>query len=509
VDGEAPSRSNAAMQGRTPVLVGCAQLTDRDGDGSRSPVDLMAETARAAADDAGAGRALLEAVDTVSVVNVIGWPYEDAPGLLCRKLRITPARTEYAWIGGNTPQWLVNRACRAIAGGAAETVLLSGAEAIAGYARALRAGREPAWERGTGGRPTFLGDLRQGSNEHENEHGMTLPSIVYPLFENALRAKAGRTPRDHLAYLGRLCARMTEVAADNPRAWFRDRRTAAEIATASEENRLVSWPYTKYMNAILSVDQSASVLVTSVDRARRLGVDPSRFVFLHGHGEAHDLWHVSERRDYTSSPAIAAIAERAFEMAAIGPDDVDWLDLYSCFPSSVQITRDALGIAEDDPRPLTVTGGLAAHGGPGNAYVMHAIATMMERLRRERGRLGLVTAMGWFVTKHAIGIYGAEPPHRPWTSDEPEALQARLDRLDHPRLEHRPDGRARIETYTVPYERDQQPQAAVVIGRLESGARFLARTPEDRGLLDELVTNEGVGRSGSVTPGNVNTFSPD
>jgi acetyl-CoA C-acetyltransferase len=233
----------------TPIIVGCAQLTDRDGDGRRSPVDLMAETARVAAEDSGAGGALLDAIDTLAVVGVIGWPYDDAPGLLARQLAIAPARTQYSWIGGNTPQWLVNRACKAIARGETDVVLLSGAEAIAGHARAKRAGTPPNWQLGAGGKPELVGDLRPGTNEHENAHGMFMPSSIYPLFENALRAGAGRDQREHLAYLGRLWSRFTEVAAENPHAWFPIKRSAEEIATPAADNRIVAWPYTKYMTA--------------------------------------------------------------------------------------------------------------------------------------------------------------------------------------------------------------------------------------------------------------------
>jgi acetyl-CoA C-acetyltransferase len=265
------------------------------------------------------------------------------------------------------------------------------------------------------------------------------------------------------------------------------------------------------MNAVLDVDQSASLLLTSVDRARALGIDEARWVFLHGYADANDSWYVSERRDYTSSPALSLIAKRALDMAGAGVDDIDCFDLYSCFPSSVQISRDAIGIAEDDPRPLTVTGGLAAHGGAGNNYAMHSIATMADRLRAHRGRLGLVTAMGWYVTKHSIGIYGSEPPARPWRSVGPADDQAVLDRIEAPPLCLDPTGRGRIETYTVPFDKDAGAQPAVVVGRLESGGRFLARTPADASLLAELVESEGVGRTGMVRAGGDgrNRFRPD
>ena len=53
-------------------------------------------------------------------------------------------------------------------------------------------------------------------------------------------------------------------------------------------------------------------------------------------------------------------------------------DIYSCFPSSVNLGCDALGLDPFDPRGLTVTGGLPYAGGAASACLMHAIATMVR-----------------------------------------------------------------------------------------------------------------------------------
>lgn len=81
-------------------------------------------------------------------------------------------------------------------------------------------------------------------------------------------------------------------------------------------------------------------------------------------------------------------------MADIGINDVDFIDFYSCFPSAVQIACDALGIKIDDPRDLSITGGLRFFGGPGNNYPMHSIATAMDLVRNKPGSFGLTTGLG-------------------------------------------------------------------------------------------------------------------
>jgi len=322
---------------------------------------------------------------------------------------------------------------------------------------------------------------------------------VYPLFENALRAHYGRSIDEHRRALGELCARFAAVAAQHPNAWFREARSAEELATVSGENRMVGFPYPKYMNAILDVDQAAALIMTSASTARELGIPEERWVYLHGCGDATEHWYVTERVNYHSAPAIRVAGRRALSMADAGIDEIAAFDLYSCFPSAVQLGRDALGIAADDARPLTVTGGLPYFGGPGNNYTMHGIATMAGRLRGQPAELGLVSGLGWWATKHAIGVYGARRPAKAWSRTDPKVDQAEVDAMPHPELVAAADGPATVETYTVSYDREGAPQLGIVIGRLDDGRRFIANVPaDDRALLESMTEREFVGARGAV-----------
>lgn len=384
------------MDDRTPILIGGGQITQRDvePEAALEPVALMREAALRAAEDATLPAGVLAQLDSVSVVNLLSWAYPNAPRLLGSLLGAAPREEIYTAIGGNTPQMLVDTTAVRIARGDLDFALLAGAEAMRSMARARRAGVRLAWSSEAAPPPQVVGDGRSGSSDAEMRHGLILPVQIYPLFENALRASRGRTPEAHLRALGALYARFSSVAAANPHAWFRTARTADELATVDENNRMIAYPYPKLMNAIIDVDQGAAVLMTSVGKARALGVPRERWVFLQGCGEAHDHWFVSERCDYASSPAIAAAGSAALATAGVGIDAIDAFDLYSCFPSAVQLAMRALAIADEDPRQLTVTGGLAAFGGPGNNYSMHAIASMLERVRAT-GKPGMVTALGW------------------------------------------------------------------------------------------------------------------
>ena len=134
------------------------------------------------------------------------------------------------------------------------------------------------------------------------------------------------------------------MAAKNPYSWFPTERSAQELVTVSDDNRMVGFPYPKYLNAIIQVDQSAGVLIASVKKARELGVPEDRWVFLHGCADAADLWYPLDRQNYHSSPAMRLTGKRALEMADITMDEVKFIDLYSCFPSAVEIGAESLGL---------------------------------------------------------------------------------------------------------------------------------------------------------------------
>jgi acetyl-CoA C-acetyltransferase len=493
---------------RTPILVGAGQITQRDVEPERAlePVALMAAAARAAAEDAGGGERLLRAADRIVAVNTFCVPYGNLPQRLAEEIGAHPTEEIYTTIGGNTPQAVVNLMATRVAAGEADVVVLAGGEAMRSVRQAHGKRLRLRWGGGDG-TPTVVGDPRDGTSAQEIAHGLMLPTAMYPLFENAIRARRGWSLDEHRRRLGVLYAGFSEVAATHPQAWFPQRRSADEIATVTADNRMIAFPYPKLMNAIIEVDQAAAVIMTSVGRARTMGIAPSRWVYPWAGAEAHDRWFVSERADHAVSPAIASAGRAALDAAGVTIDQIAHFDLYSCFPSAVQIGRDMLGIPEHDPRPLTVTGGLAYFGGPGNNYSMHAIATTCDRLRAAPGTIGLVSALGWYITKHAIGIYGATPPKRPWRAVDGAALQRTIDSQPGVVVVEQPNGAGTIETYTVVYGRDGAPMRGIVLGRLDDGRRFLANTPSDRTLLESLTRTEAIGRRGRVAPdGETNRF---
>lgn len=498
-----------------PVLIGGGQLTQRTAlagkfEESLDPMQLLHEATKRALADTGAGDKIPALIDNISVVRFtadsseagrlpIG-QYSNAPRSLGNRIGAKARREYYTAAGGNTPQWLVNRTAEEIARGETKLALLAGSEDLATLIGALNKGIALKWGEDAGGEPIHIGDGRRGTNDIEKAHALYFPVNAYPLFENGIRGHKGRSVREHQLALGKLFSPFSKVAAANPHAWFPKFRTPEEIATPADNNRYVGFPYTKYMNAIIQVDMAAAVIMTNVKTARELGVPAEKWVYLHGCADALDIWHVSERVNYYSSPAIRTMGQKAFAMAGKSVADMSFIDLYSCFPSAVEIGAAELGIAEEDPRGLTVTGGLPYFGGAGNNYVMHSIVTMMEKVRSKPGSYGLVTANGWYVTKHSLGIYSTTPVKGAWTREDPKAYQRDIDAMPHPEVEVRPEGEGTVETYTVMHDRGG-PKIGIIVGRLGNGKRFLAHTANDPATLNDLMERETLGRRGRVTPG--------
>jgi acetyl-CoA C-acetyltransferase len=479
---------------RVPVLVGAGQHTNREEDplAAPDPFALMTLVARQAASGVPGVTPdkVLAGLTHLYMVHSLSLRHGDPARELARRLGAETAEARTSGMGGNIPQWLVDRAAELVLSGGRPVVLLAGAEALATRRRAKRQDVKLPWP-GDGGWPRTWPELESDMGVHpvERASGLEQATAMYALIDSASAHASGRSPDAQRAATGRLMAGLNAVAADNPHSWFPTRRSAEEITTVTPDNRVIFHPYPKYVNAVMDVDMAAAVLLTDAATARQWGLGPDEVVYLRGWADATEIWHLSARDGVHRAEALAAAGRAALGMAGVGVADVDGFDLYSCFPSSVEAAARALGLAEDDPRPLTLTGGLPYHGGPGSNYVTHAIANAFGWLRDGKGTHALVHGNGYYLTKHAVGLYSAQAP-----SDVPApdtTLQERLDAEARPlAVEASLPGPAEVVAYTVPFERDGTPGTGIVVA--ESGRRrTVARA--DAALTARLLASDAVG----------------
>lgn len=496
-----------------PVLVACGQITDKSNDpNGPTPIQLMARAALDAEADAGSV-SLLSQVDTIactgltvdeeSVSNPLSGLFSNVPKSVANQLKIDPKKYFYSTTGGNTPQQMVNHFAQQIAQGESEVVLICGGEALHTMRKRFNHWSKVLlpkgkWRDKPGGKAETFGKQRGCGTKHEALYDLNLPANVYPLFENALRIHYKRTHAEHHQVIGGLFSAMTQVAAENPNAWFQEAKTASDLITPSAANRMVSFPYTKQLNSMISVNQAAALVLTTVAKAKAMGINSDNYVYLHGFADTYDIWNVSERENFHSSPAMRDAGKRAMSMAKTDIDSIKFFDIYSCFPSAVEVACDEFGLAQNDSRGLSLTGGLPYFGGAGNSYSLLAIAQMMTVLRENAGEFGLLNANGWFLTKHSVGVYSTRVPEMDWRDSKNMTSQSEITADAAPKFIEQANGAAQLETFTVIYDTKGSPKRGIMFGRQENQQRFLAEVAGGAQELESLMTNDDFSITGSV-----------
>lgn len=485
-------------EARTPILVGLGEITARGE--SRDAIDVprfMADAVRAAADDAAGGdaataRAILDAAGLLAIAPSATWPERDPGGPVAHALGIGCETARSSMVGGNGAQLIINELSRRVADGELELGLMAGAEALHSQQTPFESFGEAARPAGHGADEVFEDD-KQGNSDAEISIGFLLPILGYALLEQAIGTDAGRSVSEQARVAAELWSRFSAVAAGHPNAWVREAHTPEQILEPGPGNRKVTHPYTKLMVANFRVDQAAGLVITSVAKARELGIDESKWVYVHAGAQANDEWFVSERQELHRSPAIAACGEALYAHAGIDGSRIGPVDLYSCFPSAVQIAARELGLPIDDPqRPLTQTGGLTFFGGPGNNFGTHGTIGVARALRdAPAGTFGISSSLGWYATKHAIGLYGSSAPERAYSTLRPPVAANHVDVVS--AEEAAEAGPLTVEVATAMYGRDGNPASALVFARLADGRRAIGGG-SDPALLEALVRDDFIGR---------------
>ena len=485
---------------RIPVIIGVGQVNDRD-ENDRKAVGLdslgLMEAALHAA-DADAGGGWLAQIDSLGVVDQISCPeLGDVSAPLAQRIGAAPRicyKSGYA--SGDSPVLLLNEAANRIGAGEVKVAAIAGGEALRTAARrAAQAGGSLA------DNAVRAVALRRGPS-YRHRYGLIAPVDVYPLYENACRAAYGQSLAQGQAESAEIWSHFSAVAENNPGAWLRRRVSAEEIKTVSAANRPIAFPYCKLMVANSSVNQGAAFLVTSLGWARARGISEDRMIFVGQGAAAHEPVDLMARASFAESPSMAVSIRKALELNELAMADLDYAELYSCFPCVPKMARRVIGWPVE--RAASVFGGLTFGGGPVGNYMSHAVVSMVLALR-QAGRHGLLFANGGLAThNHSIVLsraaFAADSfPQRFDYQAEADSLRGPAPRVEEDYL-----GPATVETYTVLYDREGAPQQGAVIGRAPSGARFIAKVPAaDAATIHWLTSgeHEPVGAAGTAVRG--------
>ena len=492
----------------TPVLLGAGQATEHLDDQfvGLTPQQLGARACQAALADTGAQETLATLVDRLACVRLFVDSVPEAmasviapfgrstspPLSIIQQLGLPNASAIYSRSCGDEPQRLVFELGNAIRDGEIRAAVICGTEAIATSRHLQRMGQTVSWDEDPVGHMDDRGAVMDLLFDTElNRHGAFAPVDIYPLQEQARRGELGMDKPAYREQLAGLMSRFAEVAARNPYAMFEAPTTLEAIRDESQKNRMISDPHLKSMVAKDGVNQAAALVMTRYETAASLGV-ADRAIFLHGHATGSEP-AVLNRPSLAQAESMTAAYHGALRNAGIGAEQLGAMDLYSCFPIAVWCAMDALGISLDDPRPLTLTGGLSFFGGPGNNYSTHGIAEMVHWLRaKSEASYGLVGANGGYLSKHAVGIYANVSSPFPERVSEPD-FPTSVDTIE------KPTGLGRIESYTV--QQKGGTTRAIVVGRqLSDDRRWVGvADPTDDALLSWFRDGDPMGAHVTVS----------
>ncbi|WP_336037004.1 thiolase C-terminal domain-containing protein [Halobacterium yunchengense] len=291
-----------------------------------------------------------------------------------------PAVTEHAGVSAPTTRvenacaasgYAVRNAVQAVKSGMADVALAGGFEVmtdLSGDAAKywLGVSGETEWERLTGA--TFAGTYAQMASAYLDAHDATVEDFSRAAVKN--HANGARNPHAHLGFECSLA----------------DATGAATVAD----------PLTLY-HCCPTSDGAAAVVVASGEVAESVDADAVRVA---GVGAAGDRVGLFERDTYTSIPASRDAADAAYEMAGIGPGDVDIAEVHDCFAVAELLAYEDLGFCErgeapgllregatdrDGRLPVNVSGGLKAKGHPIGATGAGQVVELWKQLTGNAG----------------------------------------------------------------------------------------------------------------------------
>tara|TARA_R110002073_G_scaffold313818_6_gene485878 strand:+ start:833 stop:2371 length:1539 start_codon:yes stop_codon:yes gene_type:complete len=483
-----------------PCIIGTARRTWNDISATPEPLDMWEEVARSAADDVDVQRDIIGSIDHLGLVHCQSWAYDEPVRRLADRLETHGIYFSESILAGTSPQRLLDEAAERMLRGECSVALVVGGEALATQSAMQRCGETPNWSHPHPSPPALPIDFDEWYLSTERAHGVLPAWLTFALLEQARWAARGATAGGRNE-LGEVMARLNTVAAANPDAWFRTLRSASDITQPSTSNRMVASPYTKLMTSFMNVNMAAANLMVTRRTADAWGVPEDRRAYLRGWGFARDAIHLGARNDLSSSRAMTIATQTACAMASMSVSDIDVFDLYSCFGSAVQFARDALGLRHDDPRPISLAGGLPYHGGPSSNYMGHSISHLVDHLRANPSHAGMVTGVGMHMTKHVAAIYSPIPGSILWQGNERSTQQwlAPSTSPDVTVVDHA-DARCVIRAATVVHTSDGSPDHAIAICELPDGTRCYARSDRPA-TMSTVMDGSWANAEAAVTPG--------
>ncbi len=486
---------------KAPVLIGVGETSGRKLKQSQgiewpSTVDLAADAIKEALADSGVPEKLADSIDCLLSTRLFhdsGLPHDfgspdNHPESVARASGLDPATLLYGDAGGQSPQKHLNKLACQVHSGEYKAVVLSSAENMGTVKRARRSGQELDWSQPATREMTDLKtDQDKMLTAYEWRQGLINMPMAYGIVENARRARLGMDRDSYAQDMAELWAAFSEVSLTREHAQFARQWTVEELLSDDHANYRLNDPYRRWMVAQDAVELGAAVIMTTAGHAAELGIAADRMIYLHSGADA-SVPLMSHQDDLSISPAMESAFPKALELAELDAADLGPMDIYSCFPVAVSLAMDALGSPDRSLSSYTLTGGLSFFGGPGNSYSAHGMVALVEALRKDGSKPGMISANGGVINKESVGIYAAQPVGGEWSPDR-IAEPNRILKPDHVKEDHFFNGKAVIKSYVMPYGKASRGAASLWLEDEQGlpAIGILPDAPEDTDLIGLAV----------------------
>ncbi len=200
----------------------------------------------------------------------------------------------------------------------------------------------------------------------------------------------------------------------NPKAMYQI-ETPLDMVMNAE---MISYPVTKLMCSV-NVDGSAAAIICSEKKARELGL-MKRAVKIRASVLTSDPWQERDLVMPDVNTCTRLAVKKAYEMAGLGPNDIDLVELHDCFATAEILHYENLGLCADGEAgrmidtgesalggriPVNVSGGLLSKGHPLGATGIANIYEVTTHLRGEAGKRQVQGAR--IGMTHVIGLGSA------------------------------------------------------------------------------------------------------
>ena len=472
------------QKNKTPVVIGVSSITQKGNYEDLDEALILMDTAtKNAIKDCG-NNDIRKYINEISIPKGY-WKYRDPGKWIAKNNNIKNIKTSITKIGV-LQQNLINEAALKVQEGSINASLIIGGESRYKRVIASKLGKKYIETELNINPDQYIkseSELRLG--EEEQVLGQMAVGY-YSILESAYRASKKNSIQDHNKNIAKLYEGFSKIAVNNKNSWVSVPLSKKDILEASDANPKQYFPYNKLHCTSWNVNQSSALIICSEDIADKLNIEYEKRVYPIVSSESNHMIPTLLRKKLIDPLGMKLAAKFILDFCKTHKIQPNTYDLYSCFPVAVQMFADALNLKKN--QDLTITGGMAYAGGPLNHYVMTSTVKMIEEIRDDISKIGIVTGVSGMMTKQSFALWAKKPLEKFYFRD----VSQDAHKLDKPlKISNQSNGKALIVGYTI-LDDQKGPKAILYVEDLNNDRKILIS--RDNKYIKDMEKNEWVGK---------------